>query len=315
MAQFEQLAGLLAGLKGAPASVLWALSLANRPLSNGELLALTGYSRKPVRRAVQALLAQGIIQRDGPRVVALAPGWPYPMVERAAGPGQGTASLAKGTTRPAAAAAPQQRPTGNVSPPGAESTRNEAGTAGQEAPERADTTGQGGNDQKSGRAGGESGHCGRHDPVDVVVDPDQDPYDLQQQQEIPEGAQQLAAVLRRAGINGRAFWKLVSRADLAAQPEQVTAWWWYYLAQEGVRNPAGATISRLYGRDRPPEGYLALARLWPAMDEALREELESLVLRNWSAEQVAARLRPTCPGLTVGAVLAFMTLNPAELKQ
>lgn len=312
MAQFEQLAGLLSGLKGAPASVLWALSLADRPLSNGELLALTGYSRKPVRRAVRALLAQGIIQRDGPRVVTLAPGWPYPMVERAAGPGQRTASPARRTTHPAA---PNRRPAGTVSPSETESPRNVAGTAGQKAWESVDTTGQGENDLESGRAGAENGHFGRHDPVAVVVDPDPDPYDQQQQQEIPDGAQQLAAVLRRAGINGRAFWKLVGRADLAAQPEQVTAWWWYYLAQEGVRNPAGATISRLYGRDRPPEGYLTLAQLWPAMDEALREELESLVVRNWSAEQIAARLRPDCPGLSVGAVLAYMTLSPAELER
>jgi hypothetical protein len=147
----------------------------------------------------------------------------------------------------------------------------------------------------------------------VVVDPDPDQNGDQQQQQIADGAGRLAALLRRMGINGRAYRRLVQRPDLAARPEVALAWWWYYRVQEGVRNPAGAAISRLDGGDEPPEGYLALARLWPGLSDAVRRELESMVLYNWTAEQIAARLRPECPGLTPGAVLAFMSLSLADL--
>jgi hypothetical protein len=266
MGRFEELTGLLAGLKGAPASVLWALSLAGRPLSQSELLLLTGYSEKPVRRAVRALLAQGIICHEGPRVLALAEDW-----------------ATQTTSQKHGAAAP------------------------------AEAAGHGRRDQKSRRSSRASGTSDDQHVVVAEIDPDPVQIDQQQQQD-PEEAAHLAALLRRMGINGRAFQRLAARNDLAARPEVVLAWWWYYRSQEGVRNPAGAAISRLDGRDQPPEGYLALAKLWPGLTDDVREELESMVLYNWSAEQIAARLRPDCPGVTVGAVLAFMALSLEELE-
>jgi hypothetical protein len=363
MRTFDELVAVLGELKGARASVMWALSMAGRPLSQGELLVLTGYSRKPVRRAVRELLAQGAIRHDGPRVLALSDDWPYRVVKKAPGqdravPARPAATHWAGETAerdadespPAApgewAAAPAEYPaapgrpdggTGTLIPPTdelagrlAQSDREErlrqeledrrraflagrlAVATSQLAADTAGTTG-GGLMAPAGETNGpESGPSGRQTPY-VVVDPDPDQSSDQQQQQIPDGAGPLAALLRRMGINGRAFWRLVRRQDLAARPEVVLAWWWYYRVQEGVRNPAGAAISRLDVRDRPPGGYLALAQLWPAMDGDVRQELESLVLHNWSAEQIAARLRPECPGLTAGAVLAFMSLSLEEL--
>ncbi|MGD8807549.1 MAG: helix-turn-helix domain-containing protein [Chloroflexota bacterium] len=325
MTTFDELAEMLAELKGARASVLWALSLAGRPLSQGELLALTGYSRKPVRRAVRELLAQGLIQRDGPRVLALTDNWPYRVVEktRAAGerPAEGDRPGAPGES-----AAPAYESPGRQADNAREihlrqelEARRQAFLAEKMAAASAGLAAE----AATASAGGHNALA--NDPTDresgpsdpqqrsVVVDPDPDQLDDQQQQQIPAGATQLAALLRLMGVNGRAYRRLAQRADLAARPEVVLAWWWYYRVQEGVRNPAGAAISRLDAHDRPPEGYLVLARLWPTLDDELREELESLVLHNWSAEQIAARLRPECPGLTAGAVLAFMTLSLEEL--
>jgi predicted nucleic acid-binding protein len=48
-------------LKGAPASVLWVLTLAERGCSQVELRQATGYSDKPIRRAVEKLAGQGLI--------------------------------------------------------------------------------------------------------------------------------------------------------------------------------------------------------------------------------------------------------------
>ena len=130
-------------------------------------------------------------------------------------------------------------------------------------------------------------------------------------------ARRLARLLRRIGINGRAFERLVKRDDLAERPEAVLAWWWYYRAQEGVRNPAGAAIARLDCREEPPEGYLALARAWPGLPSGIRQELASLRQHNWSAAQIAATLQPTYPGLTAGAIRAYMALYleaPPELE-
>jgi hypothetical protein len=370
MVNFDELSALLVELKGPRASVLWALSLAGRPLSVAEILALTGYSRKPVRRAVRELLGLGLIRHDGPRVLTMTGAWPYQVVDTTAQTGQTDrgdtpqqpADKAPKDTRPAPGAgmatqtvqndpAPV-RPEGTFGPtfraartvdsrpPAAvgESTASLAQTPREEelaqvieerrrafvadkmaaaaagiSAETASLSAAGQKATANSTAGRGSGPIDLGNQSVVVVDPDPDHESDQQQQQIPDGAGQLATLLRRMGVNGRAYWRLVQRDDLAGRPEVVLAWWWYYRVQEGIRNPAGAAISRLDGRHEPPEGYLALARLWPTLGDEVRQELESLVLHNWSAEQIANRLRPECPGLTPGAVLAFMTLSLEEL--
>ena len=117
------------------------------------------------------------------------------------------------------------------------------------------------------------------------------------------------------GINGRAFGRLASREDLVERPEVVLGWWWYYRAQEGVRNPAGAAIARLDSEEEPPDGYLGLARVWPGMAAGMRQEVESLHLHNWSAEQIAATLQMAYPELTAAAVTAYMGLYMAATEE
>lgn len=316
MAAFDELAELLGELKGARASVLWALSLAGRPLSMGELLALTGYSRKPVRRAVRELLALGILRQDGPRVLALTDNWPYLVVVK------------RPADRPPEVADKAVESTGRQAEEVHEgqfreelAARRRAFLAGQLAGATTELWAETG-EMSTGRqkvpgdgwTARESGLSDRPDQAVVAVDPDPDQVKDKQQQQIPDGAGRLVALLRHMGINGRAYRRLAQRPDLAARPEVALAWWWYYRVQEGVRNPAGAAISRLDANDQPPEGYLALAQIWPGLDDDLRQELESMVLYNWSAEQIAARLRPECPELTPAAVLAFMSLNLEELE-
>lgn len=84
MEQFEGLTALLPALKGAPGSVLWALSLAGRPLRMTGLMAISGYSRKLVKKAIQTLLDKGVVCRDGLRRFALSGDWPYLVVKKAA---------------------------------------------------------------------------------------------------------------------------------------------------------------------------------------------------------------------------------------
>jgi len=304
MVSFEQLSEVVGGLKGAPTSVVLALMMAGRPLSQGELLLLTGYSVKPVRKAVRALLAQGILYRDGPRVLGLAPNWFRKAAQNAAGLAESAAPDEAHNQRPDKTANQQ----GVVT---AGSTAESPVAATQEKVESArwDFI-----DRGSGRIGRHDAHFGPPDQqIVVVADPDQEKL-ADQQQHIPEEAAHLAQLMRQMGISGRAFWRLVARHDLIERPELALAWWWYYRCQEGVRNPAGAAISRLDAHDRPPDGYLALAGLWPAMPADIREELASMVRYNWPAEQIAGRLQPDCPGLTAGAVRAYMALYLEELE-
>lgn len=58
---------LVRTLKGAPSSVLWALFLSQRPHTKSELEAATGYSDKPIKRAMDYLESRGLVQRHGSR--------------------------------------------------------------------------------------------------------------------------------------------------------------------------------------------------------------------------------------------------------
>jgi hypothetical protein len=64
---------VLQSLKGAPATVLWALALSPRGCTGRDLARLTGYSDKPVRRAVLDLARAGCIVDDGRGRWRLAP--------------------------------------------------------------------------------------------------------------------------------------------------------------------------------------------------------------------------------------------------
>ena len=49
-----------------------------------ELVAISGYSRKRVKKAIQTLLAKGVVCRDVPRLFALSGDWPYLVIKEAA---------------------------------------------------------------------------------------------------------------------------------------------------------------------------------------------------------------------------------------
>jgi hypothetical protein len=338
MSRFEALAGLLAGLKGAPASALLAMILAGRPLSQRELAYLTGYSEKPVRRSVRMLLEYGAIREEGPWAFALATGWTgenasfagilEPYREKLFGGGAGRAAQkaqqemvgpptlssddVESESDQGSTGAGSGK-TGDVAEAGIGRDTQETGPADAGSGSGADKgheTGVG--DGFTGEAVGAEARRGEK-PGFVVVDGndlDQEEEDQQQQQPvIPAGARRLARLLRRMGISGRAFERLAARDDLAERPEVVLAWWWYYRALEEVRNPAGAAIVRLDCGEAPPDGYLDLARAWPELPAGIRQEVASLHLHNWSAEQIAATLQPAYPELTAGAVRAYMAVS------
>jgi hypothetical protein len=64
---------LVRGLRGAPASVLWALWLLGDSRTAHELEVATAYSDKPVRAALRRLLALGLVEQTAAGGWALAP--------------------------------------------------------------------------------------------------------------------------------------------------------------------------------------------------------------------------------------------------
>jgi hypothetical protein len=70
---FDKQAELVRGLRGAAASVLWALVLSGRVRRQATLVAATGYSDKPVRQALTELARQGLAQRQGSRGWVVTP--------------------------------------------------------------------------------------------------------------------------------------------------------------------------------------------------------------------------------------------------
>lgn len=342
MSRFEALAGMVAELRGAPASVLLAMILAGRPLSQRELVYLTGYSEKPVRRSVRLLLGHGTIRPEGPWAFVLASGWAGENPALAGIVDRYSQKLSEGEAALRAQEAQQKMATPPTLPGKAPKAEPGAGSTGGGAEKSGDTSGAeagpdteepglgeteaGGGVEIAGQAGAGEGSTGtspagevpaaesrRDERPDVVVgyrEVDRDQED-QQQQKKPDQGRRLAGLLRRMGINGRAFARLVNREDLTERPEAVLAWWWYYRAQEGVRNPAGAAIARLDDREEPPDGYLALAQAWPELPDGIRQEVASLYQHNWSAEQIAAMVQPANADLTAEAVRAYMAIYVA----
>jgi hypothetical protein len=103
----------------------------------------------------------------------------------------------------------------------------------------------------------------------------------------PTSNKALSGYLRHMGVSGRVYEKLVARPDLILDPAPVLAWWWYSLAQEGIRQPVALAIRCLLCHDPAPVGYLGLVRMWPEVTQEHRLAMEEMVQRNWGAEQLA----------------------------
>ncbi len=82
MTTFENLLTFVRSIKGAPASVLWALVFTRHPMTNQELQRWTGYSPDSITRATQVLLDLGWLVALSPYGPwALAPGRQLPLME------------------------------------------------------------------------------------------------------------------------------------------------------------------------------------------------------------------------------------------
>jgi len=127
---------------------------------------------------------------------------------------------------------------------------------------------------------------------------------------------ELATILRHMGVIGRVYEKLLARQDLILDSTPVLAWWWYSLAQEGIRRPEALAIRFLLSREPPRAGYLVLVRLWPKVNSDDRLAIEETVQRNWSAEELSHYWSDSYPEWTADAFIALKELylaNPAVL--
>jgi hypothetical protein len=118
------------------------------------------------------------------------------------------------------------------------------------------------------------------------------------------------------GVIGRAYESLVTRQDLILDPAQVLAWWWYALAQEGIRRPVGLAVKCLLLCDPAPDGFLSLVRFWPKVTQEHRLTIEEMVQRNWEAKQLAhnwSKSYADCTARTFIALKELYLANPAAL--
>jgi hypothetical protein len=126
----------------------------------------------------------------------------------------------------------------------------------------------------------------------------------------------LSGFLQSMGVVGRVYKKLVSRPDLILDPAPVLAWWYYSLAQEGIRQPAGLAIRCLQRQDPAPVGYLGLVRMWPEVTPEHRLAMEEMIQRNWGAEEMARYWSKHYSESTARTIIALKELylaNPAAL--
>ena len=260
-------------IKGAAASILWILVISGRCLTNLQLEGACNYSGKPIAKALANLEERRIVTYHGRRN-----GWslagplhqlPLPFAELPA---------------PQERLTPQERPQESA-PTGGTMPRPD-GSYPQSYPQDEDRTRKNsGFDGQSRNFSGFDGQSRKNSGFDensaVVVDLKDKEQDLkqQQQQEAPPTRKNsgLATLLRRIGINGAAFTRLVQHQ---ADPAAVLAWYWYALSRPGIINPPGYAIRRIDGRETPPQGFLELARVWPALSPADRETLRQAATGN-----------------------------------
>jgi len=119
------------------------------------------------------------------------------------------------------------------------------------------------------------------------------------------------------GVSGRVYEKLVARPDLILDPAPVMAWWYYSLAQEGIRQPVALAIRCLQCRDPAPVGYLGLVRMWPEVTQEHRLDIEEMVQRNLGAEQMArywSEYYSECTPRVIIALKELYLTDPAILE-
>jgi hypothetical protein len=138
----------------------------------------------------------------------------------------------------------------------------------------------------------------------------QEHHDVYAKADSPE-AEHLGRLLDRIGISPPAFDRLMARNDLLAEPAIVRGWWWHYLTLEWPTNRAGLLIKRLEKGERPPEAFFRLARAWPLVTAADKIEMEHMLWRGYSPNQLNRSFSELYPLLTAEVFYAFVTLYEA----
>jgi hypothetical protein len=232
--RYVALEDFVRSIKGAPASVLWILSLTRGYFSLQALQQATGYSRKPVKAALTWLEAREYVafQPDrgwclGPSFQRLGSSFKQPSTDQrpfSAAAGEDAVPLDPHQPADRRKVSPPDLDLGCLIDPPSPGTVNQ--------PIKQTTMAGSG---------------------------------------IPPEGNALARLLAHAGIRGRPLAQLQARADL--DEAVVLAWHWHCLTLPWLQNPPGYLICRLKDGHSPPDTFLRLAQAWRKMDPQDRQQL------------------------------------------
>lgn len=268
----QQQIDLIRNLKGAPAGILLILALSGRSLTARELEEATGYSDKPITKAVNWLAPRGYIQNNG-----RARGWSL-------GPAGRTlfAGVLGNIPHPSAsqltdrdpAAAYQLPPGRNNSEPHPENLRTSA-------PQEKICL-------DPGLLADDPGSPARQTNTDPAAAARKNP--------------DLALFLQRIGLRDPAYSRILARDTLPA----AVAWYWESLGQDWMDNPSGWLVRRLDSGADPLPAYAELAHAWLALDDADLDDFYAVC-----AHPYGPRDYWTQRGLSPAAVAAYQAVKSA----
>ena len=330
----EDIIGRLMQIKGTPTTILLVLLLTNRAFNKQQLHLLTGISHKPIRRALIKLQELAAVSEDENKLWRISGVWRYQITALIIASNLGVPleqlSNSSGTISPS---------NGTISPltdalshlSGIYSPSESSVVVVDNITEETDIDLQ---QQQSfnsvvqpnsvaGTISPSSGtispSSGTMSPSSGTLSPSVGARSTANDSKLLTAVgsnRELATILRHMGVIGRVYEKLLARQDLILDSTPVLAWWWYSLAQEGIRRPEALAIRFLLSREPPRAGYLVLVRLWPKVDSDDRLAIEETVQRNWSAEELSHYWSDSYPEWTADAFIALKELylaNPAVL--
>ena len=337
----EDIIGRLMQIKGTPTTILLVLLLTNRAFNKQQLHLLTGISHKPIRRALIKLQELAAVSEDENKLWRISGVWRYQItaliiasnlgvpleqLSNSSGtisPSNGTISPSNGTISPL---------NGTISPltdalshlSGIYSPSESSVVVVDNITEETDIDLQQQQSfnsvvQPNSVAGTISPSSGTISPSSGTLSPSVGARSTANDSKLLTAVgsnRELATILRHMGVIGRVYEKLLARQDLILDSTPVLAWWWYSLAQEGIRRPEALAIRFLLSREPPRAGYLVLVRLWPKVNSDDRLAIEETVQRNWSAEELSHYWSDSYPEWTADAFIALKELylaNPAVL--
>ena len=337
----EDIIGRLMQIKGTPTTILLVLLLTNRAFNKQQLHLLTGISHKPIRRALIKLQELAAVSEDENKLWRISGVWRYQItaliiasnlgvpLEQLSN-SSGTISPSNGTISPLTDALSHL--SGIYSP--SESSVVVVDNITEETdidlqqqqsfnsvvqPNSVAGTISPSSGTISPSSGTMSPSSGTLSPSSGTLSPSVGARSTANDSKLLTAVgsnRELATILRHMGVIGRVYEKLLARQDLILDSTPVLAWWWYSLAQEGIRRPEALAIRFLLSREPPRAGYLVLVRLWPKVDSDDRLAIEETVQRNWSAEELSHYWSDSYPEWTADAFIALKELylaNPAVL--